>query len=105
MFNFAILEVAIGIVFIYLLLSILCAASREGIEGFLKTRASYLECGIRELLHDVRDTDLTTQFFNHPVIYSLLPGDYTPSPSNAPSLLRRVKGLPSYIPAANFASA
>jgi hypothetical protein len=105
MFNSAILEVAIGIVFIYLMLSILCTALREGIEGFLKTRASYLEYGIRELLHDVRGTGLTTQFFNHPVIYSLFPGDYEPAPSIAPSLLRRVKGLPSYIPAANFATA
>ncbi|MBP0588243.1 hypothetical protein J8I87_00590 [Paraburkholderia sp. LEh10] len=105
MFNSAILEVAIGIVFIYLMLSILCTALREGIEGFLKTRASYLEYAIRELLHDPQGKGLTTQFFNHPLIFSLFPGGYSPAGAPAPSLLRRGRNLPSYIPSASFAVA
>ena len=52
MFGSGILEVAIGIIFIYLLVSLLCSAVREGIEAWTKTRAAYLEYGIRELLHD-----------------------------------------------------
>lgn len=106
MFNSAILEVATGIVFIYLLLSLMCTALREGLEGFLKTRASYLEYGVRELLHDLGGNDLARQFYQHPLIYSLFPGDYTPSRSeSAPHAFTKGNTLPSYIPARNFATA
>ena len=50
MFNTSILDVAIGMVFIYLLLSLLCTATNELIELLLKKRATDLERGIRELL-------------------------------------------------------
>ena len=53
MFGSGILEVAIGVIFVFLLVSIICSAIREGIEAWLKTRAAYLEHGIRELLHDL----------------------------------------------------
>jgi hypothetical protein len=106
MFNSAILEVAIGIVFIYLLLSLMCTAIREGIEGLLKTRAAFLEYGVRELLHDLGGKDLAKDFYQHPLIYSLFPGDYSPpGSSSAPGTLARGKALPSYIPAGNFAAA
>jgi hypothetical protein len=51
-FGSDILEVAIGIVFVFLIISIVCSAIREGLESILKTRAAYLEAGIRELLGD-----------------------------------------------------
>jgi hypothetical protein len=51
MFNSSILEVAIGVVMLYAVLSMLVSAIREGIEAILKTRASYLERAIRELLN------------------------------------------------------
>jgi len=51
MFNSQILDVAIGIVFIYVLASATCSAIREGIESWVKTRAAYLEYGIRKLLN------------------------------------------------------
>ena len=50
MFNTTVLDVAIGMVFIYLLLSLLCSATNELIEHILKKRATDLERGIRELL-------------------------------------------------------
>jgi hypothetical protein len=50
MFNTTILDVAMGMVFIYLLLSLLCSAANEMIEHILKNRARDLERGIRELL-------------------------------------------------------
>jgi hypothetical protein len=106
MFNSAILEVAVGVIFIYLLLSLLCTALREGLEGFLKTRAAYLEYGVRELLHDVPGKDLAREFYQHPLIYSLFPGSYPPPvSSSAPGALTRGGSLPSYIPAKNFAAA
>lgn len=106
MFNSAILEVATGIVFIYLLLSLMCTALREGIEGFLRTRASYLESGIRELLFDAEGKDLARSFYEHPLIYSLFPGNYTPiAVGRIAGPLTGGKRLPAYIPAASFAAA
>jgi hypothetical protein len=106
MFNSAILEVATGIVFIYALLSLMCTALREGVEGFMKTRASYLESAIRELLYDAGRKSLAKDFYEHPLIYSLYPGNYTPGTSpKVAGPLTRGKRLPSYIPAANFATA
>ncbi|MEX2283837.1 MAG: hypothetical protein WEE89_15235 [Gemmatimonadota bacterium] len=46
-----ILDVAIGLVLVYLLLSFVCSAIREAIEAVLKSRAVHLEAGIRERLH------------------------------------------------------
>jgi hypothetical protein len=106
MFNSAILEVATGIVFIYLLLSLMCTALREGLEGFLRTRASYLESGIRELLFDSKGIDLAKSLYQHPLVYSLFPGSYaSPSPDKTAGWLTRGRKLPAYIPAGNFAAA
>jgi len=80
MFGSEILEVAIGIIFVYLLVSVICSAIREGIEAFLKTRSAYLEHGIRELLHDADGRGLAESFFRHPLIYGLYLDDYRPRP-------------------------
>src|SRR4051812_26345198 len=52
MFGSPILEVAIGMLFFYLLLSLICTALNEMIEAWLKNRAYDLERGIRRLLDD-----------------------------------------------------
>ncbi|MDQ2710934.1 MAG: hypothetical protein M3Y72_06075 [Acidobacteriota bacterium] len=52
MFNSPILEVAIGMIFFYLLLSLICSALNEIIEAGLQNRANDLEHGIRRLLDD-----------------------------------------------------
>lgn len=62
------LEVAIGIVFVYLLLSLLCSALSELIEVVIKRRASDLEQGIKNLLDNPA---LAENFFKHPLIKSL----------------------------------
>ncbi|WP_175942828.1 hypothetical protein [Caballeronia sp. BCC1704] len=106
MFDSAILEVAIGIVFIYLLLSLMCTALREGVEGWLRTRASYLENGIRELLFDSEGTGLAKLLYEHPLVYSLFPGSYaSPASGQTAGLFTRGHKLPAYIPSANFAAA
>ena len=106
MFGSSILEVAIGVVFVFILVSIICSAIREGIEAWLKTRAAYLEYGIRELLHDRSGNGLANAFYNHPLIYSLFSGEYRPREySDSPSILAGGQNLPSYIPAGNFATA
>jgi len=105
-FGAEILDVAIGIVFVFLLVSVICSAVREGLEAWLKTRAAYLEHGIRELLHDRRGKGLAKSFFEHPLIFSLYSQDYTPGKNGTkPSLLARGRELPSYIPSSSFARA
>ena len=46
MFNSTILDVAIGMIFVYLLLSLMCSAANELIELWLKNRAADLERGL-----------------------------------------------------------
>jgi hypothetical protein len=101
-----ILEVIIGIIFVFLLISIICTAVREGIDALLKTRSAYLERGIRELLNDRHGVGLAAAVYNHPLVFGLFSGDYKPGRAQGvPSALSSGGNLPSYIPAENFALA
>lgn len=102
MFGSTILEVAIGLVLVYLLLSLICSALQELLEGWFKVRATHLEQGLRVLLNDPKGTQLLQSLYNHPFIYGLFRGDYDPN-----KLRNRFQQavLPSYIPAASFATA
>ncbi len=106
MFNSATLEVAIGVIFVLLLASILCTAIREGIEGWMKTRAAYMEYGIRELLHDLEGKGLVKELFSHPYVYGLFEDGYQPpAKTSKPGAWTSGGTLPSYIPSRNFALA
>src|SRR6266446_9206904 len=105
MFNSQILDVAIGLIFVYLLLSLICSAANEIIEIALKKRAIDLERGIRELLvpgSDSGNPDIVRDLYNHPLINGLFAGRY--ENSRIASRVRWVArtALPSYIPARNF---
>jgi len=100
-----ILDAAVGVIFVFLLVSLIASAIREGIEGWLKTRATHLEAGIRELLHDKSGKGLVTELFNHPLIYGLYSGDYAPLPKGKWLAFTRGRNLPTYIPSRNFALA
>ncbi len=86
LFGSTVLEVAIGVVFVYLLLSLLCSALGEMIEAVLHYRARNLERGISILLNDPARQGLAKDFFAHPLIKGL----YQEGPR------------PSYIPARTF---
>jgi hypothetical protein len=99
MFSSNILDVAVGLVFIFLLLSLISSAANELIEAFLKKRAVYLEHGIKEIVGNtdlVASQNFVKSIYEHGLINALYRGDY----SNTPK-----KELPSYIPARNFAIA
>jgi hypothetical protein len=99
MFGSSILEVAVGLALIFLTMSLVATAVREGIEGVIKARAVNLERGIRSLLDDKDGTGLARIFYEHPLIFSLYQDSYAPSN-------RRFFGrkLPTYIPASSFSS-
>jgi hypothetical protein len=113
MFGSAILEVAIGLVYLFAMVALMCAAVRECIEAVLKTKAAYLERGIREVLHDVNGAapspggkTLTEDLYQHPLVNSLFCADYVRSQWNKkPGLMARGRNLPSYIPSRSFALA
>lgn len=104
MFGSPILDVAIGLVFVYLLLSLIATALRETIEAWLKSRAGQLELGIRTLLQDLSGNGLARAVYEHPLIYGLYSGKYDP-PAGGGQQVRHRSSLPSYIPSANFAAA
>ena len=72
----------------------------------MKTRPAYLEHAIRELLQDKNGEGLAKSLYEHPLIYSLFSGKYTPGRSSSrPAILANGRELPSYIPSRNFALA
>ena len=103
--SFPLLDIAIGLAFIYLLLSLICSSINEGIESFLRNRANDLEGGIRKMLGDgkgswwasmlpvissIKESSITREFYRHPLIRSLY---------------QKESRLPTYIPSRNFALA
>src|SRR5262245_34989335 len=104
MFNSGVLDVAIGLIFIYLVLSLVCSSISEIMEAKFKIRAVGLERGIRELLGNKDDVRIVKNFYDHPLIFSLLPGSYDPGKVDAKTKrYARGSNLPSYIPSRNFA--
>jgi hypothetical protein len=79
MFGSAILDVAIGLVSIFLFLSLIGTAINEWISGILRMRAKNLEEGIRTILNDRDGKGLTRAFYDHPLISSLARGREKPS--------------------------
>jgi hypothetical protein len=98
MFNSVALEVVIGLVFIYLLYSLLATTVQELIANWLKLRAKMLAKGIKRMLDDGGAPKFSVEFYNHPLIkyFSREIGSFE----------KRIRGssstLPSYITAQNF---
>jgi len=70
MFNSPILDVAIGLTFIFLMLSLLVSAVCEMIAGVMKWRAEHLWMGLERLLQSEAARDA---LYNHPLIRGLAP--------------------------------
>lgn len=94
MFGSEILDVAIGLVLVFLSLSLICSSIREALETVFKHRAKDLERGIREMFGDIGRDKLVPDFYQHPLINGLFQGPYTKN---------KTTNLPSYIPPQTFA--
>jgi hypothetical protein len=105
MFNSSVLDVAIGMVFVYLLLSLMCSAANETVELALKNRAKDLERGLRQLLQDADGKGLVKKVYDHPLVSALFEGNYKPTPQGRIGRILARVTLPSYIPARTFALA
>ncbi len=94
MFGSEILDVAIGLILLFLILSLVCSSIKEALETVFKYRARDLERGIREMFGDVKRQNLVPQFYNHPLINGLFKDQYNRNSAG---------NLPSYIPSGAFA--
>ncbi len=88
-----ILEVAIGLIFMWLVLSIAAMTMQEWVGNLFNMRARDLEKAIRTMLFS---NSLAKQIYSHPLIASLYNSSRNPK--------RKVR-LPSYLPPAKFAAA
>jgi len=71
MFSNVYLDVAIGLVFIYLLYSLLVTAIQEMISSFLNFRGKVLYRAIRQMLCDKGEDVLAQKFYAHPLLKKL----------------------------------
>lgn len=92
MFNSQILEVAIGLGFLYLVLSLLCTTLTEALSRLTGRRAKDLFTSVGMLLQDKKLRDLV---YSHPLLESL----------RAKRLTSKESKDPSYIPSKTFATA
>ena len=84
MFGSQMIEVFIGLAFLYFMLSIVATSAREIIEGMLQTRAVHLERGIRELVRDPDGNQWVKALYAHPQISALFRGEYDPNKQLVP---------------------
>jgi hypothetical protein len=108
MFGLEMLDVAIGLTFVYLLLSLVSSAARESLEAWSKSRAEFLERGLLALFEGPgakTDTahQLVESLYNHPRIYGLFEGSY--ERAGAARSAAAARRLPSYIAASTFSDA
>src|SRR5215470_215858 len=85
MFGSTTLDIALGITFMYLLLSLVVTAIQEVIDTLIKLRAAHLAKGIEKLL----GSPMATSFFANPLIKAFSPNQWfgpgTRKPSYIPS--------------------
>jgi len=96
MFGSTILEVAISLIFVYLLLSLICTALNEGLASTINKRGSNLLGGIKNLLNDPQFTGLAQQLYAHGLVDAISQGAADPRSSSR---------LPSYMHSQTFALA
>jgi hypothetical protein len=101
------LDVAIGVVFLYLLLALIVTTVQELIASFFRLRAKHLYDAIAGMLEGTAGPETAApplrQLFEHPLIRNLANEALRLDARGRPSL--RGIGLPSYIPSQTFALA
>jgi hypothetical protein len=96
MLDSGVLDVAIGLSFVYLFLSLICTVVNEWLARVFELRAQTLEKGIRQLLErGLERPDLEQKLYAHPLVKALAPPgrrpSYLPSRTFALALLDLLK--------------
>lgn len=98
MFGSVVLEVAIGLIFVYLLVSLMVTSVTEIFAGLRKSRARNLWKGVRNLLDSGTANVWVDRLYSHPLIESLSEGKAGKGTSETSP-----RSGPSYIPSRTFA--
>lgn len=101
MFGSTIIDVAIGLIFIFFLLSVIASHINELISGWMNWRAKDLEQGVRHLLCD---PDLANKVWNHPLVRGVS-GKAGLAPAYIPSNTFALAVFDALLPGGNDATA
>jgi hypothetical protein len=107
------LDVAIGLVFLYVVLALVCSTVNESISTAVGLRARFLQAGILNLLsasHETTDAGIETakSFYGHPLVQGLIRPGRGPDPTIDPTATTRwwrKSPYPSYLPSRTFVAA
>lgn len=97
MFNSAILDVAVGLAFVFLGVSLLVSAMTEALASMLKWRSNALLDGVKSLLNDPNFSGLALDLYNH--------ASANPRATGLASDKASLRDKPSYIDPRQFANA
>ena len=110
MFDFPALQVAIGLVFLFIVLALAATTVNEAIATAVGLRARYLQLGLMNILSAApynTQAGLTSvrQFYVHPLVQTLVRPSRGPDPSLDPTKVSkwfRRSPYPSYLPSRTF---
>ena len=97
MFNSTVLDVAVGLIFTFLALSLAVSAFVEAIASIMKWRSSTLLQGVKDLLNDPQFNGLARELYNHALV--------NPRDSGSAQTENDLKHPPAYIQPKQFADA
>jgi hypothetical protein len=97
MFNSTVLDVAVGLIFTFLAVSLAVSAIVESIASMMKWRSSTLLQGVKDLLNDQNFSGLALNIYNHALV--------NPRDSGAARTEQDLKHPPAYIQPKQFADA
>jgi hypothetical protein len=97
MFNTAVLDVGIGLVFTFLAVSLVSSAVTEALASMLKWRSATLLTGIKNLLNDHAFEGLARSVYNHALI--------NPRADGKAATESEIKSPPTYVDPKQFADA
>lgn len=97
MFNSAVLDVAVGLIFTFLAVSLAVSAVVEVLASLLAWRSRTLLQGLKNLLNDPNFNGLARGIYNHALV--------NPQDSGTAKTVRELKYLPSYMESKQFADA
>jgi hypothetical protein len=97
MFNSTVLDVAVGLIFTFLALSLAVSAIVEALASFLNWRSTALLQGVKDLLNDQEFTGLAREIYNHALV--------NPRDDGKAITEQELKRKPAYIHPEQFADA
>jgi hypothetical protein len=103
MFGSVVLDVAIGLIFVYLLISLMVTAVTEIVAALLKSRAKNLWKGVRNILDSGTARTWVDQLYSHPLIESLSSPGKEQATGAGDAATKKPRYGPSYIPSRTFA--